>query len=115
MFDFETREQREAWRVIERLAVDTELASVNPCHAYVELAKAAARFDEREETCGIEPLSYAHAMLIVGAFKGVSDKQLDEFSRNCKDLYSVFDIDGLLNPKGRAVLAKLNAMCKVTQ
>ncbi len=102
MFEF-TKEQREAWRVIREL---DEIQMWCPA-SLGRLDEAAARFDQREATCGIEPLSEEHARLILsvngyaGTTKLVQNK-LVEFPQTDK-----------LTDKGRAVLANLNAMCKV--
>lgn len=103
MFEFESKEQREAWRVLRPL-YEKVYSEGAKWHLFEQ---AAARFDQREATCGIEPLSEEHARLIltvtgyVGTRKLVQNK-LVEFGQTDK-----------LTDKGRAVLANLNAMCKV--
>ncbi len=104
MFEFTTKEEREAWRVFKPSYL-TEFGETG--YACRKFDEAAARFDQREATCGIEPLSEEHARLILsvngyaGTTKLVQNK-LVEFPQTDK-----------LTDKGRAVLANLNAMCKV--
>lgn len=126
-FEF-TREQREAWRVLKPCydkAAGHDTINGNNWSGVVtsqEFDAAAARFDAREATCGIEPLSEKHFAL------GVCSKgnyYWSWFSPNkvCKTLIdnkliARVENDGnfighTLTDRGREVLAALNAMCKV--
>lgn len=105
-FEFTTKEEREAWEVIRPAINKTTYVGVEAM--IVGFDEAAARFDAREKTCGTEPLSGAHARLIVAeAEKLGKDSGYFHCSQNGL-LRGSFTTD-----KGSRVLANLNAMCKV--
>lgn len=115
-FEFETKEQREAWRVIKPLLPRNFSRGESLGHIEGQLDKAAVRFDEREKTCGIEPLSEGHALLLLHHFQCGSvfthKETVANFIRN-----GLVEVDGNMwrtTDKGREVLKNLNAMCKVT-
>lgn len=105
-FEFETKEQREAWRVIRPL-IQKGRSNVKEWCGVLSMDVAAARFDAREATCGIEPLSREHAILLYVDKVGLS---FGGFGINGQSLID----DSRLTDKGREVLERLNAMCKVT-
>ncbi len=122
-FEFTTKEQREAWRVIRDLIVcDETLQGLRPIQRAECLDQAASRFDLREKTCGIEPLSEEHFALGVCSMSNYywvwgSPNRIG----NClleNKLIKPITIQGIfqghnLTDKGRTVLENLNAMCKV--
>lgn len=109
MFDFETKEQREAWRVIANtVPIDIPRS---------QLLEAAARFDAREATCGIQPLSRWHV-----ALEFVNNHGWDSVIESDDDLLKLhalklldtdFNFHWQITDKGREVLERLNAVCKV--
>lgn len=113
-FEFETKEQREAWRVIGNLMIKhKDLERRGSQQNYLDMQEAATRFDERGKTCGIELGSKQYAVLCSctdavewsGAFAECSSKGLI-FKDGSNWQWQLTD-------KGREVLANLNAMCKV--
>lgn len=107
MFEFETKEQREAWRVISRRMIECRAKESHYSNRYhEEIDAAAARFDKREATCGIEPLSFEHGALLVTTRDSVN--VWSDFERQ-----GLVDVKTNITDKGREVLAALNAMCKV--
>lgn len=120
-FEFETKEQREAWPILKPLLPRNFSRGESLGHIESQLDEAADRFDEREKTCGIEPLSPKHAALIL-VDTGFIGTNFDEDAPDQTGLLSLRD-NGLiqkngsiwkLTDKGREILANLNAMCKVT-
>lgn len=119
-FEF-TKEQREAWRVIEQLAeANYVLKHIDWIDTVCAFNNAASRFDAREKTCGIEPLSEEH--FILGALNGNNFIERTNDSRifsklrlkgivKWDDRYDWWDI----TDRGREVLTNLNAMCKVSK
>lgn len=101
-FEF-TREQREAWRVFRPIALEKWLEC-----ALEDFDAAAARFDEREKTCGIEPNSYEHGLLMISQHVG-----LTQFGLNRPSLKPFVNESGIANEDGRELVSRLNAMCKV--
>lgn len=118
MFEF-TKEQREAWRLIVTLMEqNTNLCHLNWTQCAECMLRAASRFDAREKTCGIEPLSEEHFLL------GVCNSRYAYFENiKATSLIRRFEKERLVKwneskfwdttDRGREVLAALNAMCKV--
>jgi len=115
-FEFSTKEEREAWPVFRGRLITK--AGAFDWDALDVLDAAASRFDAREKTCGIEPLSEEHFALGVCASRNAYFNERDSVSK-LKD----FEKRGLIKwawadywditDRGREVLANLNAMCKV--
>ena len=108
-FEFETKEQREAWRVIrERYVLSFNISHYTDAGSVGRMFDlAASRFDACEATCGIEPLSEEHARLIIANGNYASQQKLvsKDLLRESMGTYYITD-------RGREVLANLNAMCK---
>jgi hypothetical protein len=114
-FEFETKEQREAWRVTNQKLFGC--FSIHDSYETIreKMNKAASRFDAREATCGIEPLSEGHALLLLHHFQCGSIFTHKETVQNFID-NGLAVVDGNMwrtTDKGREVLSNLNAMCKV--
>lgn len=120
MFEF-TKDQREAWRLIVTLMEqNTNLCHLNWTQCAECMLRAASRFDAREKTCGIEPLSEEHFALGVCASESAYFNGRDSVSK-----LKYFEKSGLIKwawddyctitDRGREVLANLNAMCKVSK
>lgn len=131
MFEF-TKEERDAWQVIRPLLCTGRHDCTFFKGLWPELDAAADRFDAREETCGIEPLSWEHYALGITCSRDMSssipfpygsdvviksllskelvkrERSSEAFTPQQQALIPVFATD-----KGRTVLANLNAMCKV--
>jgi len=104
-FEFSTKEEREAWRVLKPLLC-TFWQGLWP-----NLDKAASRFDAREKTCGIEFGSYEYGLLTIAQHVG-----LNQFNLRMPTLDRFLTKEhGFLNDEGREVLAHVNAMCKVSK
>ena len=109
-FEFETKEQREAFGITDKLFQN----ACGPGYQYRsdvwdEMKLAASRFDEREKTCGIEFGSYAYGLLVIAQHVG-----LNQFNLRMPTLDRFLTKEhGLLNDEGRELLAQVNAMCKV--
>lgn len=101
-FEFSTKEEREAWRVIHDMAPGPRMITIPM------FQEAACRFDAREKTCGLTVLSEGHARLII-ADSGYASQQILVSKGLVRNTFG----EGELTDRGREVLAALNAMCKV--
>lgn len=103
-----TKEEREAVRIVENL---------HDHHEYSDILQAAARFDELVETCGIEPMSIQHAVLLLCAknvncvYDLVATNNLESKCLIAKHMTGGGTKWIEVYPRGHNVLAALNRKC----